>query len=208
MTINVEKIYMNVYEIGIRGGLKRTIKPIFNEENVILVDDGSNIYLWFGKKVTEKRRNLSIHKAESLNMDKDKLINIQMLNQNQEYGAFLNIIDLLTKEKGKDIEKKRRPELQIEYDSTLELLEAGLVPDLEAKITIASHSISKEKKSYDDLCSTLAKLQLSFVKNKSKITKEEIKLKTREIFASSSTYEELCWLIAELTVLKEKKELK
>jgi hypothetical protein len=199
---------MNIYNVGIRGGLKKISKPTFDEESVILIDDDSTIYIWFGKKIFEKRKNLSIIKANLLNKNKEKVANIQIIHQNQEYGAFLDIFNLLCHENAKDIEIKRRPELHIEYDTTLEFLEAGLNPDLEAEITIASHSISKENKSYEELCRILAQLQLSLIKGNLKPSKKEIELKASEIFSSSSTYEELCWLIAQLNVLKEKNELK
>ena len=48
-------------------------------------------------------------------------------------------------------------------------------------------------------------LQLTLVKGKIKPNEKEIKTKADEIFKSSSTYEEICWLIANLTLIKEKK---
>ncbi len=199
---------MDIYNVGVRGGLKKTNKPVFDEENVVMIYDYPTIYIWFGKNIPEKRKNISIVKAKLLSKNKESIANLQIINQDKEYGAFLDIFDLLRHENVSSIEKMRRPELHIEYDATLEFLEAGLDPDLEAEITIASHSISGQNKSYDELCRILAKLQLSLIKDNSKITKQEIELKTKEIFASSSTYDELCWLIAQLTMLKEKNELK
>ena len=199
---------MNIYNVGVRGGLKKTNSPIFNKESVVLIEDDSTIYIWFGTMVVEQRKKYSIAKAKLLNEKKKKSANIQLIEQGKEYGAFLDIFNLLKRGNIENIKMKRRPELEIEYENTLDFLEAGLDPDLEAEITIASHSISEENNTYEDLCKTLAKLQLSLVKGSSKITKKEIELKTKEIFSSSSTYEELCWLIAQLTVLKKKQELK
>ena len=199
---------MNIYNVGVRGGLKKTNSPNFNKESVVLIEDDSTIYIWFGTMVVEQRKNYTIAKAKSLNEKKKKNATIQLIEQGKEYGAFLDIFNLLQHGDIENIKKKRRPELEIEYENTLDFLEAGLDPDLEAEITIASHSISEENNSYEDLCETLAKLQLSLIKSTSKITKKEIELKTNEIFSSSSTYEELCWLIAQLTVLEKKQELK
>ena len=203
-----DDINMNIYNVGVRGGLKKTNNPIFNRESIVLIEDDSTIYIWFGTTVVEKSKKYAIAKAKSLNEKKKKNLNIQLIQQGNEYGAFLDIFNLLQQGDIKNIKNKRRPELEIEYENTLDFLEAGLDPDLEAEITIASHSISEENKTYEVLCKTLAKLQLSFIKSTSKITKKEIELKTKEIFSSSSTYEELCWLIAQLTVLKKKQELK
>jgi len=198
---------MNIYNVGVRGGLKKTNSPIFNKESVVLIEDDSTIYIWFGTTIVEQRKKYTIAKAKSL-IEKKKNVNIQLIEQGKEYGAFLDIFNLLQHEDIENIKKKRRPELEIEYENTIDFLEAGLDPDLEAEITIASHSISEENSTYEDLCKKLAKLQLSLIKSTSKITKKEIELKTKEIFSSSSTYEELCWLIAQLTVLKKKQELK
>jgi hypothetical protein len=199
---------MNIYNVGVRGGLKKTNSPIFNKESVVLIEDDSTIYIWFGTTIVEQRKKYTIARAKSLNEKKIKSANIQLIEQGKEYGAFLDIFNLLKRGNIENIKMKRRPELEIEYENTIDFLEAGLDPDLEAEITIASHSISEENNTYEDLCKILAKLQLSLIKSTSKITKKEIELKTKEIFSSSSTYEELCWLIAQLTVLKKKQELK
>jgi hypothetical protein len=199
---------MDIYNIGVRGGLKKTNKPVFDDESVVLIDDNFTIFLWFGNKISEKRKNLSMLKLKEMNEKKDIKASIQINHQYHEYGAFLDIFNILKLSDGKNIEKRRRPELEIEYDATLEYLEAGLDPDLEAEITIISHSISKENKSYEELCQELAKLQISLIKRNIKPSKKEIQIKTKEIFNSSSTYEELCWLIAQLTVLKKKNEIK
>ena len=50
----------------------------------------------------------------------------------------------------------------------------------------------------------LAQLQLDLVNGSKSTLKKDIEKKTLEIFKSSSTYEELCWLIAELKAIKNK----
>jgi hypothetical protein len=195
---------MKLYSVGVRGGLKKTSKADFKENEVYLIDDSKTMYLWFGSKISKKRRDLSLAKAKLLNNKKENITSIQTVIQNKEYGGFLAIKDLLLK--GLKARKiiGRRPELEIHYEETAELIDAGLDPDLEAEITIAAHKLSQEKKSYKELCNMLAQLQLDLSKGSKSTLKNDKEKKTQEIFKSSSTYEELCWLIAQLKVIKNK----
>ena len=102
---------------------------------------------------------------------------------------------------------ERRPELEIQFEETLELMEAGLTPDLESEITLSAHNISKKNISYKNLCQLLAEMQLDMIKGPNKATKNEIQKKTQEIFESSSTYEEICWLIAQLNAIADKNSI-
>ena len=113
-------------------------------------------------------------------------------------------MDMLKEGISGDSEILRRPELEIEVDDTLELIEAGLEPDFEAKITLEAYNLAKEKKSYQDLCEMLAEIQLRMMKGK--FTPAQVKKKAAEIFKSSSTYDELCWLIAQMKNLEAKTE--
>ncbi len=196
--------HMKLYSVGVRGGLKKISKADFQEDEVYLIDDSKTMYLWFGSKIPKKRRDLSINKAKLINDKKENASSIQLIIQNKEYGAFTAIKDALKKGEIKKQNLKRRPELEIQFKETLELIEAGLSPDLEAEITLASHKLSQENKSYKKLCQTLAKMQLDLIKGPNKASKNEIQKKTQEIFKSSSTYEELCWLIAELNEIADK----
>lgn len=196
--------HMKLYSVGVRGGLKKISKADFQEDEVYLIDDSKTMYLWFGSNITRKRRDLSLNKAKLINAEKENTANIQIIVQNKEYGAFIAIKDSLKKGEIKKQNLERRPELEIQFEETLELIEAGLSPDLEAEITLAAHILSQENKSYKKLCQTLAKMQLDFVKGPNKASKNEIQKKTQEIFKSSSTYEELCWLIAELNAIADK----
>lgn len=199
---------MKLYSFGVRGGLKKINKVGFDENQVYLIDDYKTLYLWVGKKIPEKRKDLCISKVNSLNEKRDPPANIQIITQNKEFGSFIAIMDLLKEGLKQEISIGRRPELEIRYEDIMELLEAGIDPDLEAEITIAAHELSQEKKSYEELCNQLAEIQLNLIKEKSKTTKKEIEKKAKEIFNSSSTYEELCWLTAELKLLAKKKSLK
>lgn len=195
---------MKIYSVGVRGGLKKISKADFKEDDVYLIDDSKTIYLWFGTNVTKKRKDISINKAEIVKKEKESEVNIQTINQDKEYGAFMAIKESLKKGEIKKQHLKRRPELEIQFEETVELIEAGISPDLEAEITLAAHRLSQQRKSYKTLCRILARMQLEILKGANKATKNEIQKKTQEIFESSSTYEEICWLIAQLDVIANK----
>lgn len=195
---------MILYRVGVRGGLKKINRADFQEDEVYLIDDAKTMYLWFGTNITKKRRDISINKAKLINDKKESTAIIQIIFQNKEYGAFIAIKDALKKGEINKQDLKRRPELKIQFKETLELMEAGLTPDLEAEITLAAHKISKKNISYKKLCQLLAEMQLDMIKGPKKPTKSEIQKKTQEIFDSSSTYEEICWLIAQLNAIAHK----
>ena len=198
---------MKLYSVGVRGGLKKISKADFQEDEVYLIDDSKTIYLWFGSNLSKKRKDISINKAKLINRKKENSANIQIISQNKEYGAFIAIKEALKKGEIKKQNLERRPELEIQFEETLELIEAGINPDLEAEITLAAHELSQQKKSYKNLCQTLAKRQLDLTKGPYKASKNEIQKKTQEIFESSSTYEEICWLIAQLNAIADKSSM-
>ncbi len=193
---------MLLYSITENGALRKVAKVDFNENKVFLIDDFKTLYLWFGSKASTKKKDLSIKRTEKLKEQKEKEVKIQIINQNQEYGAFLAIRDLLKKGLESGVVFEKRPELKIRFNDTQELIEAGIDPDFEGEITIAAHNIAEENHSYEDLCRKLAEIQMKFIKENA--SEKEIKKKTEEIYKSSSTYEELAWLIAELRALLEK----
>ena len=195
---------MRLYSVSENGALRKIIKVDFAENKVYLIDDLKTIYLWVGLKATKKKKNFGIKKANILNDKRKNNAKIQIISQNKEFGAFLAMMDILRKGIKQNIPIKKRPELSIEIEDTMELIDAGLDPDLEAEITVAAHNISQEKKTYDELCREIAETQLIILKGKVKVSEVEIKKKTKEIYKSSSTYEEICWLLAELKILVEK----
>ena len=195
---------MKLYIVGVRGGLKKINKADFQEDEVFLIDDSKTMYLWFGSNITKKRRDLSIDKTKLRNEKNENTVNIQIITQNKEYGAFIHIKEALKKGEIKKQNLTRRPELEIQFEETLELIEAGITPDLEGEITLAAHKLSKQNISYKNLCHLLAEIQLDLNKGPNKALKNEIQRKTQEIFESSSTYEEICWLIAQLKVIADK----
>ncbi len=195
---------MKLYSVGVRGGLKKISKANFQDDEVYLIDDSKTMYLWFGSNITQKRRDISTNKVNLINDKKETAVNIQIITQNKEYGAFIAIKETIMRGEIKKQNVERRAELEIQFDETKELIEAGLTPDLEAEITLAAHKLSKKNISYKNLCQILAEIQLDLIKGPNKASKNEIQKKTQEIFKSSSTYEEICWLIAELNVIAQK----
>ena len=194
---------MQLYLVTESGSLRRINKVDFNENKVFLIDDIKTLYIWHGLKASKKKKDLSIDRTKKLKNQRKKSAEIKIVNQNQEYGSFLAIMELLKKGLKADDSLERRPELKIKFNATQELIEAGIDPDFEAEITITAHNLAQESHSYEDLCRKLAEIQMNFIKEKA--SEKEIKKKTDEIYKSSSTYEELCWLIAELSKLLEKK---
>ncbi|MBD3340777.1 MAG: hypothetical protein GF353_16840 [Candidatus Lokiarchaeota archaeon] len=196
---------MQIYLLGPRGGLHKVQKAKFNDEEGYIIDDHKILYLWLGSKLTEKKKEIYRKKINILNEKRKNIANIQILYQGKEYGSFVAIKDFLKKGIGNEEDLERRNELEIQYEDTVELIDLGLPPDLEAEITLLAHKFAQEKDSYEDLCQKLAKKQLMLIKDNEKITQNDIDKKAEEIFKSSTTYEELCWLLAELSIITEDK---
>lgn len=197
---------MNFFSFSENGAMRKVNKIDFLPHKVFLVDNFKTLYLWYGKKASKRKKELSLQKVKTLKIRRKKS-KLQVINQNQEYGSFLAIMDILKKGIMPSTSIEKRPELKIKYEDTIDLLEAGIDPDFEAKITIEAHKISEEKQSYEDLCYKLAELQLVFLKGEVKVLKQEIKEKAEEIYKSSSTHDELCWLIAEISKILEEKKI-
>lgn len=195
---------MQLYTVYENGALRKVDKIKFSENRAFLIDDIKTIYLWFGSKTSKKKRKYAVNRANILNARRKGIAKIQTIIQGKEFGAFLAMMDLLKKGIEQDLQKERRPELKFDIEDTIELIESGLDPDFEANIALAAYNLSQEKRSYKDLCRNLAEIQLKIIQGKKKLTEAEINKKSKEIFKSSSTYEELCWLIAELNLLSKK----
>jgi len=198
---------MQLYSVAENGALRKVKKIDFVASKVYLIDDIKTLYIWIGNNSSNKKKEYSNKRAEDLNKKRKKNAKIVIEYQGKEFGSFLAIMELLNKGEIDETSEKRRLELKINYKDTLELLEAGIEPDFEGKVTIASHDLIEEGHSYEILCEKLAKIQLQMIKGNGKITTEEIDQKSHEILKSSSTYEELCWLISELSALLKKKSI-
>ncbi|MFW9948382.1 MAG: hypothetical protein ACFFDX_16265 [Candidatus Odinarchaeota archaeon] len=200
---------MLLYNVAENGTLRKTTVVNFDDSSrVYLIDEEKIIYLWQGNKASKKKKDLSLKRAQLLNKSRDDTAKIQIIQQNSEFGGFLAIMDALKEGQIKTGTVKKRPELELEIDDTQELIEAGLEPDLIAEINLAAYELAQKNKDYKSLCRDLAKLQLSIIKGRAKPSESEIKNKTEEIFRSSSTYEEVCWLISELKILSSKNYFK
>ena len=196
---------MNLYTVYENGALRNVKKVDFSENKVYIIDDDKKIYIWVGVKSTKKKREFGKKKAEILNQKKKKPIKVELLEQNKEYGSFLAIMDVLMEGIDEIKKRERRKELILKVEETKELIEAGLDPDLEAEITLLANEISLKNKPYEELSRSLAQKQLEFIKSNKKINENDIKKKKEEILKSSTTYEELCWLLAQLEILKKRK---
>lgn len=197
-------IFYSVYE---NGSLRKVSKIDFSNLKVYLIDDFKIIYLWYGSKSSKKKRDFAHKRAEGLNLKRKSPAKIQVQFQDKEFGVFITLMDLLKKGLKDANSAEKRNELKIVVEDTMELIDAGLEVDLEGEITIAAHKLSQEEISYEDLSKRLAKLQLTLLKGKNKPLAKEIDIRTKEILKSSSTYEELCWIVCELEILMEKKQL-
>ncbi len=198
---------MILYSVYENGAIRKVSKVDFSNTKVYLIDDFKTIYLWHGSNSSKRKRDFSKKRANSLNNKRKTTAKIQIINQDKEFGAFLAIMDLLKKGLDEDASLEKRDELELEIEDTLELIESGLEMDLEAEITLAAHKLSNEKVSYEDLSRRLAELQLTLLKVNKEPSEKEINKKTKDILKSSSTYEELCWIVSELEILIEKKHL-
>lgn len=199
---------MKLYSVYENGVLKKINRVDFNDKKVYLIDDFKIYYLWFGSNSSEKKKEFGKKRAKDLNSKRKSPAKIQIINQNQEFGTFLVIMDILKGSLKNESSSAKRDELVFELEDTLELIDAGLDLDLEAEITLKAHNLSQEGISYEDLSKRLAELQLVLLKGKGKPLVVDIKNKTEEIIKSTSTFEELAWLVSELEILIKKKQLK
>ncbi len=143
---------MQLYSVYENGTSRKISRLNFAENAVYIVDDYKNIYLWFGQKASKKKRDFGVKKANTLNEKREISANVQIINQGQEFGAFLASMDILKKGLKRGAAIERRTELEIEFEDTLDLIDAGLEPDFEADITLAAYNLSQEKKPYNELC--------------------------------------------------------
>ncbi|MFW9938107.1 MAG: hypothetical protein ACFFD5_10695 [Candidatus Thorarchaeota archaeon] len=199
---------MLLYSVYENGATRKVKKADFAQTKVYVLDESKTIYIWLGSKASKKKEDFALRKAKNLNMKRNNSAKVQMIRQNEEFGTFLAMMDDLRKGIEPESLSSERPELELEIEDTMELIEAGLEPDLIAEINLDAYNLAKENKNYEELCTELAKLQLKISKGTSKLNDKEIKKKSEEVYKSSSTYEEVCWLIAELRKLVEKDFLK
>jgi hypothetical protein len=198
---------MEFYSVSENGALRKAKKILFSAEKIYIIDGEKLVYLWIGNKASVRKRNFGIDKAKNLSSKPNKK-KLEILEQGKEYGSFLLLMKELKLTNGMGFNLDERPELEIQYEDTMELLNLGFDPDLEAEITLKVQEIKKENLPYEQLCQRLVLMREKVVKSKPKLTKKEIENKKKEIINSTSTYDEVCWLIAQLMILLEKGDLK
>ncbi len=188
---------MQLYFISDRGFLIKINKYDFLNEDVYVTDDGSSVYIWYGLSASKEKKEAALRTARHIVREKVGSAKILLMNQNDEYGAFLAMMDDLRGGILEDGSFKPRPELDLE-----EIIE-GPEKDigLESMFRVAAYYISLENYTYDDLCWLLAEKHLIIMKGNANITEDDIKQKAEEVYKSSTTYDELCWLMGELDIL-------
>ncbi len=101
---------------GVKEGeeLEKLTKIVFSESQVYIIDDDKSIYLWFGKKADDKSKELAIKKVRVFNKERKESAKLLLLDQDQEYGEFLAMMDKLKEGLRSDATIERRPELELE----------------------------------------------------------------------------------------------
>jgi len=138
--------------------------------------------------------------------EKVKSVNISEPPEEDKKNMETRIVEWLTQIKNhrkpynkEDIKKDTEVHTEVEYPVETEEVEE---PDFKTQIREAAYFLSLEKYSYNDLCWILAeKIQKM---NLEMPSIEDFKKKAEEVFASSCTYDELCWLNAEMDNLIKK----
>ncbi|MFX0034799.1 MAG: hypothetical protein ACFE9I_04055 [Candidatus Hermodarchaeota archaeon] len=126
--------------------------------------------------------------------DHRKLELLKRLKESEEAIKFVKFEQPLDKieRKLEIIEEKPEEEVKEEFEE----------PDLKTQIREAAFYLSLDRYSYNDLCWMLAeKIQKI---NLDMPSIEDIKKKAEQVFNSSCTYDELCWLNAEMDILTKK----
>ncbi|TFF90570.1 MAG: hypothetical protein EU548_02375 [Promethearchaeota archaeon] len=228
---------MKLFSVSNRGKLTTLEKLDYSKDDIYIVTDFEKnvIYLWSGKNVGQEKILDAAEIARKLDKEHGGSCKILNLEQGKEYGSFSVIMPNLKEGIIPGAYVERRPELILEnpnssdQDPTQRVLkwwkqfnkQLGKItaqeeykkaeepseeePDLESQIREAAYYLSLENYSYNDLCWFLGeKIQNINMKMPSL---EDIRRKAEEIYKSSSTYDELCWLNAELDILIKKEYL-
>lgn len=86
---------MQLFFVSEKGHLIKINKFDFKTEEVYVVDDDKTIYLWFGQDAPDSKKKDGILNARKLDYIKEGAAKILMMDQNNEYGAFLAMMDAL-----------------------------------------------------------------------------------------------------------------
>lgn len=108
---------MKLYNVNERGALIELNKLDFSSNDIYLVDDYQVIYIWIGHNITLNRKDIALKSARILNRERSERAKILLLEQNNEYGAFLAMMGDLKKGFLHKETIERRPELKLEDPS-------------------------------------------------------------------------------------------
>ncbi len=192
---------MQFYNINEKGDISKVNTLDMGKNDVHLVDDEKTIFLWFGQKVQQNRKDMATKRANELNSKKSVKAKIVAVVQNQESAAFKATID---KSKVESVPAKTKVSSKIE--ATLATIQR--TPELEDKIKESAYLLSEKGLSYDDLCWIHAEDLLKIQMGTQKVPKSEVEKKAAEVNELHLTLEDLHYRIAELKVLIEKKVFK
>jgi len=139
-------------------------------------------------------------------LEKVKSVEISDNPEESEKNMETRIVEWLTQIKNhrksiskEEIKKDTEVHTEVEYPVETEEVEE---PDFKTQTREAAYYLSLEKYTYDQLCWILGeKIQKMNLKMPSI---EDIKKKAEDIFNSSCTYDELCYLNAEMDILAKK----
>jgi hypothetical protein len=153
-------------------------------------------------KSTERRPELELMspKEEKSSLTDIKLQEIE--EENAETGVFAWLTQLKKhRVLVTDIEEVEIEESAEDDDANIDDEEIGL----ESQIRVAAYYLALKKYSYNDLCWLLAETIQNVQMDMPSL--EDIRKKAEEVFNSSSTYDELCWLNAQIDILIEQQFL-
>ncbi|MHA1724449.1 MAG: hypothetical protein ACTSXH_06355 [Promethearchaeota archaeon] len=228
---------MRLFKLGDKKELIEINKIPFDSGEIYVVDDDDDIVnIWIGSKSTSEKRDFAKKYKEKLEQERGKEIRILIMEENQEYGTFLAIMDDLKGDNAVIRISQKLKEFKLKKPETIKWMEEiekyrewssykkeeiqkraeeqfsqfgemndELTENLKTKISIVAYYIAQEKYEYSELCWMLAE---RIVRQQPMASIENIRLKSDEIFKSSTSYDELCWLIAQMDVLGKAKYIK
>ncbi|MEJ2248536.1 MAG: hypothetical protein P8Y97_02610 [Candidatus Lokiarchaeota archaeon] len=224
---------MKLFSVTNKGVLNTLEKLDFHNEDLYIVNDAEKniIYLWNGSDVNQERRSYAADSARKIDKSQGGSCKILVMEQNEEYGSFLAIMEDLRKGLLPGISMERRPELilsstndgnQKDIDPTSRILnwwkQFNEMLGKSTKRLISEQTRSGEEMpdletQIKEAAYFLSKENYSYSElcwflaekilniNMKMPSLDDIKKKAEDIYKSSSTYDELCWLNAELDIL-------
>ncbi len=131
---------------GVKEGveLEKLTKIVFSESQVYIVDDEKSLYLWFGKKADDKSKEFAIKKARIFNKERKESAKLLLLDQDQEYGEFLAMMDKLKEGLRSDATIERRPELDLQEPWNADKAELEPEPEVNPKTDLEEYLLQAQ----------------------------------------------------------------